>query len=138
MTNPNEPSPANPANSPIENRIGAVFVPVSDMPRAVEWYSRLLGTPTGETTHEGRIFDMPMQGTGLILDSHRPVANSSQPLFFLWTQDIHATHRFLLENSIDVLGDIEHIGSVSTLRFRDPDGNLLMVCQRNLLNRVGA
>jgi predicted enzyme related to lactoylglutathione lyase len=122
-------------DSPIENRIGAVFVPVSDMPRAVEWYSRLLGTPTGESTHGGRIFDVPMQGTGLILDAHRPVANSSQPLFFLWTQDIDATRRFLLANGVEVIGGVEHVGSVSTLRFKDLDGNLLMVCQRNLFAR---
>ena len=29
------------------------------------------------------------------------------------------------------MGEIEDIGSVSFLVFKDPDGNLLMVCQRN-------
>ncbi len=118
-------------DSPIENRIGAVFVPVSNIQSAIEWYSSLLGTPVTEVTHEGRIYDMPMQGAGLILDGHKPVVNSSQPLCFLWTKDIHAAHAFLLEKDIEVVGQIQNIGSVLTLTLKDPDGNLLMICQHN-------
>lgn len=29
-------------SSPITNRIGAVFIHVSDMPKAIRWYSELL------------------------------------------------------------------------------------------------
>ena len=32
---------------------------------------------------------------------------------------------------VDIASPIEDIGSVSTLVFRDPDNNLLMVCKRN-------
>jgi predicted enzyme related to lactoylglutathione lyase len=109
-----------------------VFIPVSDMPRAIDWYSRLLGLPVDGTSHEGRIYDLPMQdGPGLILDGHRPVANSSQPLLFFWTDDLRAAHGYLLDNDIEMVGDIADIGSVQTLTLRDPDHNLLMVCQRN-------
>ncbi len=84
-------------------------------------------------SHGGTIYDVPMSGeTGLIIDANRAsVTNSSQPLCFFWTEDIQAAHAFLLERDVDVTSDVTDIGSVSFLTFRDPDANLLMVCQRN-------
>jgi predicted enzyme related to lactoylglutathione lyase len=119
-------------SSPIENRIGCVFIPVSDMRQAIAWYTRLLGLSAKTTSHEGRIYDVPMTGdVGLILDSHKPVTNSSQPICFFWTSDIQRTRAFLIEQGIELVTDVEDIGSVSTLTFKDLDGNVLMVCQRN-------
>jgi predicted enzyme related to lactoylglutathione lyase len=118
--------------SPVENRIGCVFIPVSNMRRAIEWYSWLLGQPVKSASHKGRIYDLPMEGgVRLILDSHKPVTNSSQPICFFWTGNIEKSRNFLRENNVEIINDIEDIGSVSTLIFKDPDGNLLMVCQRN-------
>lgn len=118
--------------SPIQNQVGMIFIPVGDMPRAIAWYSKLLGLPEGQTTHADKIYNLPMQGeTGIILDAHKAVANSSQPLCFFWTDDIRATYDFLKALDDDIISTIEDIGSVSTLIFRDPDGNLLMVCQAN-------
>lgn len=121
-------------NSPIQNHIGAVFVPVSDMERAIDWYSTLLSLPKQKTSHGGAIYTVPMQGeVGLILDANQPVQNSSQPLFYLWTEDIRAARAFLEEKGVELASEIEDIGSVSFLAFKDPDQNLLMVCQRNRL-----
>jgi predicted enzyme related to lactoylglutathione lyase len=119
-------------HSPIHNRVGMVFIPVSDMRHAILWYSRLLGLPVGDTSHNGNIYNLPMQGDmGVILDSHKAVHNSSQPLLFFWTDDITASWRFLQELDVDIVTAVEDIGGVSTLIFRDPDQNLLMVCQSN-------
>ena len=119
-------------SSPIENKIGSVFIPVSDMQRAIEWYTRLFGLAANTTSHEGRIYDLPMTGdASLILDGHKPVANSSQPLCFFWTSDIQRAWVFLREQGVELVQEVENIGSVSTLTFKDLDGNLLMVCQRN-------
>jgi predicted enzyme related to lactoylglutathione lyase len=118
--------------SPIQNKIGMVFVPVSDMDRAIAWYSRLLGLPAGDTSHEGKIYDVPMQGeTGLILDGNKPVYNSSQPLLFFWTDDLAAALRHLREMNAEISSDAQDIGSVTFITFTDPDGNMLMVCRRN-------
>ncbi len=120
-------------NSPIHNQIGAVFVPVSDIQRAAAWYGRLLGVPTGSPSHGGTIHDIAMSGgIRLILDANKPVQNSAQPLFFLWTSDISAARQFLQECEIPIDREIEDIGSVSTLTFHDLDHNLLMVCQSNV------
>jgi predicted enzyme related to lactoylglutathione lyase len=119
-------------SSPISRRIGAVFIPVSDMQRAIQWYSHLLDLPITATAHEGRIYDLPMVGeTMLILDGHKPVTNSSQPLLFFWTEDIQAAHDFFKNSGIEIVREIENIGGVTTLTFKDPDNNLLMACQRN-------
>lgn len=118
--------------SPIENRIGQVFMPVSDMSRAVAWYSQLFGLPAQVASHGGTIYDVPMAGeTRLTLDANRPVANSSQPLCFFWTADIEAAAQFLRDLGAAIVAGPEDVGSVSFVTFRDPDGNLLMVCRRN-------
>ena len=121
-------------SSPIENRIGQVFVPVSNMERAIAWYSRIFGQPVDQTSHGGTIYDIPMLGeTRLALDANKqPITNSSQPLCFFWTADIHVARDFLLANAVELLSQIQDIGSVSFLMFKDPDNNLLMVCQRNV------
>lgn len=36
--------------SPIENRIGQVFIPVRDIDRSARWYTTLLGLPEGSAT----------------------------------------------------------------------------------------
>lgn len=104
------------------------------MQRAINWYSWLFGLPLGTTSHEGTIYDVPMHGeTGLILDSNKPIIqNSSQPLCYFWTSDIHVAFEFFQQNDVVLVGEILDIGSVSFLTFKDPDSNLLMLCQRNL------
>jgi predicted enzyme related to lactoylglutathione lyase len=117
-------------SSPIQNKISMVFVPVGNMPAAVAWYSRLFDLPVGQTTHEDRIYSVPMAGeVKLCLDAHRPVTNSSQPLCFFMTEDIQAAETFLRAQGVLIARPIDDIGGLFTLTFRDPDGNLLMVCQ---------
>jgi len=120
------------STSPIENRIGTVFVPVSDMPRAITWYTELFDLPTDDASHEGTIYGVEMAGdVGLTLDANRPVENSSQPLCYFWTADVEAAHEFLQSRDIPIVMGPENIGSVTFVTFEDPDGNRLMVCQRN-------
>lgn len=118
--------------SPITNRIGMVFVPVRDVSSAAGWYGRILGLPIPVPTHGGTSTDVPMQGdAGLILDgTKREVQNSSQPRCFFWTDDAREAREFVVRHGVEIVRDLEDIGSVITLTFRDPDGNLLMVCQR--------
>jgi catechol 2,3-dioxygenase-like lactoylglutathione lyase family enzyme len=122
------------AEAPIHNRIGAVFVNVTDMQRAVDWYSALLGVPRHATSHEGLIYDVPMDGpTGLTLDGHAHVRGTFRPggpLLMLHADDIHAAHAHALEHS-PTIGPVEDIGSVSVFQLSDPDGNVLIVDAEN-------
>lgn len=118
--------------SPVQNRIGVVFVPVSDMRRARAWYGRLFGMELAAPSHEGGICDIPMQdGLAILLDANKPVTEHSvQPLCFFWTDDMVATVHHLRRLDAEITSDITDIGSVAFVTFRDPDGNPLMVCER--------
>lgn len=119
--------------SPVRNEIGVVFIPVGDMVRARAWYGRLFGIELGEPSHEGGICEVPMEGSaGVLLDANRPVTEHSvQPLCFFWTDDMAATLDHLHALGAEITSDVTDIGSVSFIRFHDPDGNPLMVCARN-------
>lgn len=119
-------------STPIQSRVGQVFVPVRDMGRSLRWYAALLGFEPGEASHEGTIYDIPTDGeTRLALDANRPEFDTSgPPRFFLWTDDMAATVAHLHGLGITITSDVEDIGSVFFVQFEDPDGNPLMVCQR--------
>ncbi|TCC62119.1 VOC family protein [Kribbella pittospori] len=123
-----------PGGSPIHNRIGAVFVHVTDMQRAIDWYGDLLGVPRQQASHEGLIYDVPMDGpTGLTLDGHahaRGTFRPGEPLLMLHADDIQAAHSFAVEHATEV-GAVEDIGSVSVFHLADPDGNKLIVYAEN-------
>ena len=120
--------------SPIENRIGAVFVHVTDMQRAIDWYSTLLGLPSHGTSHEGLIYDVPMSGpTGLTLDGHAHARGTFQPggpLLMLHATDIQAAHTFA-QTHAHAVGPIENIGTVSVFHLSDPDNNHLIIYTKN-------
>lgn len=118
--------------SPILRSIGQVFIPVSDITRSAAWYSRLLGLPVAEASHQNTIYDLPMEGeTRLALDANRPDFDpSGPPRFFFWTDDIAATVEFLRQLDAVIDSEVTDIGSVFFVQFRDPDGNPLMVCQQ--------
>jgi len=119
-------------SSPIQRRVGQVFVPVRDLAAAVRWYAAVLGYEPGVASHGGTIHDVPTDGeTRLALDANRPdFVASGPPRFFLWTDDMAATVEHLLALDVTITSDVEDIGSVCFVQFEDPDGNALMVCQR--------
>lgn len=119
-------------SSPIQRRIGQVFIPVSDMSTAVPWYARLLDFEPPEGSHGGTIVDIPTDGeTRLALDANRPdFTPDGPPRFFFWTDDIEASAAFLADLGVETTSEIVDIGSVAFLQFTDPDGNPLMVCER--------
>ncbi|EWT02492.1 hypothetical protein N865_05235 [Intrasporangium oryzae NRRL B-24470] len=119
-------------NSPIQRRVGQVFVPVRDMHASISWYAAVLGFEPGDVSHGGTIFDIPTEGeTRLALDANRPdFSPSGPPRFFFWTDDMGATVRHLQGLGVTITSDVEDIGSVFFVQFLDPDGNPLMVCQR--------
>ncbi|EFH86582.1 VOC family protein [Ktedonobacter racemifer] len=121
--------------SPIQNRVTSVFVHVTDMQRSSKWYNELLGVSQSSTTHEGTIYDVPMDrqhSPFLTLDANVTLTqpDGRPPLLMLETADIEAAHDFLVARDIELVSDIEDIGSMYFLAFKDPDGNVLLVSQK--------
>ena len=117
------------AGSRLEKRVGSIFIHVSDMKRAVEWYSRVFDLPYNEDYMEGRlstVYTLHFEGTEILLDSNNGAAPAPQPLMFFKTDDIRQTLQFLKESEIVIHNEIleDHI-----VIFEDPDGNRLMAIQ---------
>lgn len=115
--------------SRLEKRIGSIFIHVSDMPRAVEWYSRVFDLPYNDDYIEGRlstVYTLHFMGTEILLDSNHGAAPGPQPMMFFKTDDIRKTLQFLKENGIKIHKEVLENNIVI---FEDPDGNRLMAIQ---------
>lgn len=122
--------------TPLFTRIDTVFLPVSDLDRAIEWYSALLGWQLGWRTEAAAT----LQAGGIPLTllqyrypgvRQRPAGFKFQPVgevaFNLFAPDLESAHRRLKEAGVEV-SDIEAHGVQREFRFRDPDGNVLGAC----------
>lgn len=119
---------------PLENRVGSVFVHVTDLRRAAEWYSRLLGLPLiEERLNGGPVYWFEFQGTHLILDSN--MANqqnpewheSMMPRIMFPARDIDEAYGYMKEKA-EPFSEPERHGSMAYFNFHDPEGNAHMVC----------
>lgn len=118
-------------SSPIKNKIKTVFIPVSDIESAKQWYSEMLGIPGGDIPFQ-HLFVAEMEGTGMVLDTMpkwrdgRRLPVLQAPCIQFETEDIHASYQFMKDMDVNLVTEIEHN---QFFVFKDPDGNMLMVCQ---------
>ncbi|SMF82783.1 Catechol 2,3-dioxygenase [Paenibacillus uliginis N3/975] len=121
--------------SPIQNKVGSIFVPVRDIEKSREWYCTLLGIdPESCSIVNGHLCPLPMQGTGVILDTmpmwggEEPggAPHITTPAFMLLTNDLEASYNYAKVTGVNLVTDIEH---EHWFVIKDPDGNLLMVCK---------
>jgi catechol 2,3-dioxygenase-like lactoylglutathione lyase family enzyme len=112
---------------PVSAQIGTVFVPVSDVRRARDWYCDMLGLPAEDSILFDHLSMLPMSGTGLVLDSkiYSPGAVFKVPAFHFNTSDIRAAHGFMKDRGVE----LTDVNEDQWFNFRDPDGNVLMICQ---------
>ncbi|WP_201008920.1 VOC family protein [Paenibacillus glycanilyticus] len=124
-----------PRMTPLLKRSGAVFVPVRDIEKARDWYCRIIGIPVeSANVMNGHLCSLPVEGSGIILDT-MPMWGGEEPggpptfktpAFMLLTDDLAASYTFMKEQGAELVTAIEHD---HWFAFRDPDGNLLMVCR---------
>ncbi|WP_081755961.1 VOC family protein [Paucisalibacillus sp. EB02] len=118
-------------NSPLKNKINTVFIPVNNIEKAKHWYEKILGVE-GEIMH-GHLCVLDMVGTGVILDE-MPLWRNEEgnispyqvPSVQFGTNDIQKSYQFMKDNGVELVTGIEH-GHFFVIK--DPDGNMLMVCQ---------
>ncbi|GGA69915.1 VOC family protein [Ornithinibacillus halotolerans] len=115
-------------NSPILKEIGTVFIPVSNIEYARDWYCEILGLfPEGEIQF-GHLYVLPLNGTDIVLDSkiYEKDKTFKTPAFHFNTQDIEEAYNFMKRKGVSITTDIQFN---HYFNFEDPDGNLLMVCK---------
>ena len=110
----------------IDTEIGAVFVPVSDIAKARDWYRALLGLPAGGEILFGHLHVLPMRnGSGLVLDSKGfDGPQDRKPIFHFNSGQIEAAQVHAVAVGAQ---DVSAVTDGVFFTFKDPDGNLLMV-----------
>ncbi|MEH7349550.1 VOC family protein [Gottfriedia acidiceleris] len=114
--------------TPILNQIGTIFIPVSNIEEARNWYCEILGLPVdGEILYD-HLYIVPMNGTGIVLDSKIYSKENiiKTPLFHFNTINIENAFEYMKSNNVELTTEIEHN---HWFNFKDPDGNHLMVCK---------
>ncbi|TLS50894.1 hypothetical protein FE782_17755 [Paenibacillus antri] len=127
--------PIRPAKeAPLENRVASVFIHVTDLRRAADWYSRLLGLPVlEERLNGGPVYWFDLGDTGLVLDSdayHRQDPSwreSMMPRIMFPAKDIDEAYRYVKERGTPFFEPERH-GTMAYFNFADPEGNAQMVC----------
>ncbi|MGG4552330.1 VOC family protein [Paenibacillus humicus] len=121
--------------NPIHNRVDTIFIHVSDLKRAAQWYSKLLGIEVEVGEFPGPIYTLPMgEGRpGLTLDNHcldemYQFTPSNQPLFNLSCENIHEAYQHVQSLGAEIVTEIQTFPDLAEFSFKDPDGNIIMVC----------
>lgn len=117
--------------SPVLARISGAFIDIKDMKSAAAWYTDLLGVPLDQRTAEQTVYTVPVKkGASLLLDQNRYLKQEPFSVLFMFdTDDIEASYDYAANCGMEFHGEIERHGEVSFFILKDPDGNLIMVCQ---------
>lgn len=125
--------------SPLLNQVNSIFIHVTDMPKAVEWYSKLLGwvQQYKGSSEDRTVFGIKMgNGITLLLDSMRRDRPhpSNNALFYFNAPDMKEAYDFIRSLGIepfddddnpvteeDILKDPFHIS------IRDPFDNVIII-----------
>ncbi|KKI90146.1 glyoxalase [Bacillus sp. SA1-12] len=114
--------------NPILNKIGTIFIPVMNVEEARDWYCDILGLKADGEILSGHLYIVQMNGTGIVLDSKIYSEDTifKTPLFHFNTNNIEQAYEYLRSKNVELTTEIEHH---HWFNFKDPYGNLLMVCK---------
>ncbi|MGM0883255.1 MAG: VOC family protein [Bacillota bacterium] len=116
---------------PIRNKVGGVFMHVSNMERSINWYHKLFGMSDRSVSTE-KVHAISMDGgSGFVLDQNgydSGLSTEDRAILMFDSPDVGAAYKFVKESGIEIVEDIMHFPGMAFFTFRDPDGNLLMIC----------
>ncbi|MFS0784535.1 VOC family protein [Bacillus sp. 1P06AnD] len=114
----------------VQSKIGAVFIAVSDIMKAREWYCSLLGLVPEYDIVAGHLCCIPMDNNGMniVLDSKifSENAYARTPIFHFNTDDITGAYQDLKGKGVEIATEIQ---DGHWFNIIDPDGNRLMICE---------
>jgi hypothetical protein len=120
-------------NGLIKNNIYTqnAFMRVTDMGRAVEWYSKILHLPMNPTSRvrTSEFLTLPVGDVFARNDNSPSKRTFQHPICAFETPDIQAAHQFLKQNHVDMMENIQDNNSIRFFTFKDLDGNMLLVYQ---------
>ncbi|WP_026679394.1 VOC family protein [Fictibacillus gelatini] len=119
---------------PVQNQMNGVFVHVTNLKVSAKWYSDLLGLDIDVDHVESPVYNVPLVGTtSLTLDDHTfdlefQHVTSPGPIFNLYAPTIEEAYHYIEEKGIEIVRDIERVGDTAWFNIKDPDGNVVMIC----------
>ena len=122
---------------PIAPKLPAIFVHVRDLQRAAKFYTQLLGIAYDANADDGTgIYVIELaNGADLLLDANHAQHAEPNSTFAMHatcmfaTDDIDAAHAWLQARGIEVVTELHRDANVAFFNFKDPDGNIQMICQ---------
>ncbi|MNO55695.1 Glyoxalase-like domain protein [compost metagenome] len=113
---------------PFTKKIGGIFIPVSNIEKARDWYCDLLQLPTDGEIFSGHLYVLPMSGLNIVLDSkiYAEDVVYKNPVFHFDTDNIGEAYEYIQSKNIELATEIEN---GHWFNFKDPDGNHLMLCK---------
>ncbi|MCY1106826.1 VOC family protein [Shouchella clausii] len=114
--------------NPILKQIGTVFIPVSDIDKAKDWYCDIFGFNGDGEILFGHLYVIQLEGTGIVLDSkiYSPEKTFQTPAFHFNTNNIEEAYQYMQSKGVKLLTGIDNN---HYFNFEDLDGNMLMVCK---------
>ncbi|MCP3740902.1 VOC family protein [Rossellomorea sp. BNER] len=120
---------------PISAQVNTVFIHVTDLKKAAQWYSDLFGLEINLEDVHSPVYNIPVKGdTGITLDDHAFDASfqhspSKNPCFNFFTLNIEEAYTFVKNKGIKITREIEKVND-NTIWFNieDIDGNQIMIC----------
>ncbi|WP_027084616.1 VOC family protein [Cohnella panacarvi] len=121
-------------SSPVNNKIGNVFIPVKDIEESRGWYCRILGLNENDCElWHGHLCGLPMEGTGIILDTMPMWRDNEEvgapvfqtPAFMFMTEDVHQSFQYIKGLGVELVTEIEN---GKWFVIKDPNGNQIMIC----------
>jgi predicted enzyme related to lactoylglutathione lyase len=101
------------------------------MERSVNWYHKLFGMPDRSSTTE-KVHAITMGGgSDFVLDQNgydSGLPAEARAMLMLNSPNVRAAYAFVKQSGIEIVEDIMDFPGMAFFTFRDPDGNLLMIC----------